>query len=80
MRYSGLSLTTACLFEHNFEISGCGVRGCREGVPLMGHIFIWGFCTGGVEKPVQAETLRLPRFGELAAERTEGSYDGSHRS
>ena len=47
---------------------------------LMRRKFLWGMYTGECEKPVQVETLRLPRFGELAAERTEGSYDGSHRN
>jgi len=41
--------------------TGCGVRGAgcgvREGVPLMRHEYIWGMCTGGVEKLVVQEGI-----------------------
>jgi hypothetical protein len=65
IRYSGLSLTSACLFWHNSEISEFGVR---EGMPLMRHIFLWGFCTGWIEKPVNV-VKNLPP-GQRGGERS----------
>jgi hypothetical protein len=59
---------------------GLRIGDCGKVSALMRRKFLWGMYTGECEKPVQVETLRLPRFGELAAERTEGSYDGSHRN
>ena len=36
-------------------------KGVREGVPLMRHKYIWGFCPDEFEKPIQVEMTQTSR-------------------
>ena len=53
----GVSLTEACPVRIYFENAGCGVR---EGGGLMAADYLWGFCAGECEIPVQVETVKPP--------------------
>ena len=67
----GISLTGACPFFVSFEISGCGMR---EGSGLMAADYLWGFCTGEFEMPVQVETFQAPRVWGAASEASRGLF------
>ena len=67
----GISLTGACPFFVSFEISGCGMR---EGSGLMAADYLWGFCTGEFEMPVQVETFQAPRVWGAASGASRGLF------
>ena len=42
--------------------------GVREGSGLMAADYLWGFCTGEFEMPVQVETFQAPQVWGAVAE------------